>query len=175
MDSLLAPVIEFIEQNHKWAPIIMGLVAFGESLFIVGLIIPATPIFLAAGALIATGSLEVAPMLLYTMAGAVIGDIASYIIGRQSGRSILYSAWGKRHRKRAAKSRAFFRRYGALSVFIGRFFGPLRSTVPFMAGVMRMDNVRFQFANVGSAIIWAPMMLLPTWLAVKGTDLLGNG
>ncbi len=174
MDSLLAPVIEFIEQNQKWAPIIMGLVAFGESLFIVGLLIPATPLFLAAGALIATGSLEVAPMLLYTMAGAVAGDVLSYFIGRQSGRSILYSSWGKRHRKRAAKSRAFFRRYGALSVFVGRFFGPLRSTVPFMAGVMRMDNFRFQLANVGSAMLWAPMMLLPSWLAVKGSGLVDN-
>jgi membrane protein DedA with SNARE-associated domain len=35
----------------------------------------------------------------------------------------------------------------------------MRSTVPFIAGMMRMDKVRFRFANIGSAIVWAPTFL----------------
>ena len=54
----------------------------------------------------------------------------------------------------------FFGRHGGKSVFIGRFFGPVRAVIPLAAGVMRMPRGRFWFANVTSALVWAPMLLL---------------
>jgi undecaprenyl-diphosphatase len=53
----------------------------------------------------------------------------------------------------------FFARHGGKSVFIGRFFGPVRAVIPLAAGVMRMRRDRFWFANVTSALVWAPMLL----------------
>jgi membrane protein DedA with SNARE-associated domain len=53
----------------------------------------------------------------------------------------------------------FFAKHGGKSVFIGRFFGPMRAVIPLAAGVMRMPRGRFWFANVTSAIVWAPMLL----------------
>jgi membrane protein DedA with SNARE-associated domain len=53
----------------------------------------------------------------------------------------------------------FFERYGGLSVFIGRFFGPLRAIIPLAAGVLQMPSGRFWFANVTSALVWAPMLI----------------
>jgi len=53
----------------------------------------------------------------------------------------------------------FFARHGGKSVFIGRFLGPMRAVVPLVAGVMRMHRGRFWFANVTSALVWAPMLL----------------
>ena len=44
-------------------------------------------------------------------------------------------------------------------MFIGRFFGPVRAVIPLAAGIMRMGRGRFWFANVTSAIVWAPMLL----------------
>jgi membrane protein DedA with SNARE-associated domain len=54
----------------------------------------------------------------------------------------------------------FFQRHGGKSVFIGRFFGPIRAVVPLAAGIMQMPRGRFWFANVASALVWAPMLLL---------------
>jgi membrane protein DedA with SNARE-associated domain len=48
-----------------------------------------------------------------------------------------------------------------LSVFIGRFFGPLRAVVPIVAGMMKMTQWKFQVANAVSAIVWLPMLLVP--------------
>jgi membrane protein DedA with SNARE-associated domain len=45
-------------------------------------------------------------------------------------------------------------------VFIGRFFGPVRAVVPLAAGIMQMPRGRFWLANVISALVWAPMLLL---------------
>jgi membrane protein DedA with SNARE-associated domain len=47
-----------------------------------------------------------------------------------------------------------------LGIFIGRFFGPLRASVPLVAGVFRMPYWKFQFANFTSAFVWAAVLLL---------------
>ena len=45
-------------------------------------------------------------------------------------------------------------------IFIGRFFGPLRATVPLAAGIFEMPYWRFQFANWISALIWSAVLLM---------------
>jgi membrane protein DedA with SNARE-associated domain len=44
-------------------------------------------------------------------------------------------------------------------IFIGRFFGPLRASVPLVAGILAMPFWRFQFANFTSALVWAWVLL----------------
>jgi membrane protein DedA with SNARE-associated domain len=46
-----------------------------------------------------------------------------------------------------------------LEIFIGRFSGPLRASVPLVAGIFEMPYWRFQFANVTSALVWAAVLL----------------
>jgi membrane protein DedA with SNARE-associated domain len=53
------------------------------------------------------------------------------------------------------------------SVFIGRFFGPLRAVIPLVAGITRMPTGKFQVANVASALIWAPALLIPGAIAER--------
>ena len=47
------------------------------------------------------------------------------------------------------------------SVFLGRFFGPLRSIVPLVAGLCGMPQLSFQLANIASALVWATGVLAP--------------
>jgi undecaprenyl-diphosphatase len=54
----------------------------------------------------------------------------------------------------------FFQRHGGKSVFIGRFYGPLRASIPLAAGVLRMPAMRFWIADIASALLWAPLLLL---------------
>lgn len=168
MEDITNYIMDLVRAHGDWAFLILGLIAFGESLFLVGLFIPATPIFIAVGGLIAAAELDPVPLLVFTIIGAVAGDIVSYVIGHKSGRRIIYSPVGKSHRKTVAKAKLFFRKYGMMSVFLGRFLGPLRCTVPFVAGMTKMDQLRFQTANCISALLWAPFALMPGWLAVTG-------
>ncbi len=57
------------------------------------------------------------------------------------------------------RGEAFIKKWGALGVFIGRFFGPLRASVPLVAGIFEMPYWRFQFANFTSALVWAAVLL----------------
>jgi len=161
---------QFIHDNQSWAGLIVGLLTFGESLLIVGIMIPATTLLFFTGGLVGSGVLDPMPIILCGIVGAILGDWVSYWLGRWFGPSIL--RWGimKRHRTGVARARLFFYRYGLVAVFIGRFLGPIRSTIPTVAGVMGMSHMRFQMANIGSAILWMPALLAPGYLAAKSVE-----
>jgi membrane protein DedA with SNARE-associated domain len=158
----------FIQANQVWAGPMVGAVAFGESIFIVGILLPATPLLVIVGALVASGVLDPLPILLCAIVGAVAGDIVCYAIGAALGIRLMHRPALKPYRTSVARARLFFRRYGFAAVFLGRFFGPLRCTLPLVAGMMRMTQRKFQIANVLSAIVWAPAMLAPGYLAARG-------
>jgi membrane protein DedA with SNARE-associated domain len=72
-----------------------------------------------------------------------------------------------RHPQLIAKGEAFIRRWGILAIFIGRFFGPLRASVPLVAGIFEMPQWSFQIANFSSAFIWAWVLLAPGTFGLK--------
>ena len=167
MEELIPRATAFIAEHGVWAGPIVGMLAFGESLAVVGLFIPATALMIAVGGLIGTGTVDPLPVMLWAMGGAVLGDWLSYTLGRWIGPSI-YRRWPlNRHRPMVARARLFFRRYGFVSIFIGRFLGPIRATIPLVAGVMEMGYRRFQLANVTSAVLWVPVMFAPGYFAVR--------
>jgi membrane protein DedA with SNARE-associated domain len=168
MDSLLHSIADFIARNHIWAGLILGLVTFFESLVVVGAFVPATGLLVAAGGLVAAGVLDPINVILGCVIGAVLGDAISYWIGRRLGTGVLRHPMFRAHRRRVAWTRLYCRRFGVLSIFIGRFFGPLRAFVPVMVGILKMRRRTFQAANVASAIVWVMAMLAPGYLAAKG-------
>jgi membrane protein DedA with SNARE-associated domain len=58
------------------------------------------------------------------------------------------------------RGEAFIRKWGALAIFIGRFSGPLRASVPIVAGMLGMPLRAFQVANFASALIWVAVLLV---------------
>lgn len=170
MEALVDQAAEFIRSNAFWAGPIVFLLTFGESMLVLGVLVPATALLLMTGGLIGSGNLPILPILLWGYAGAILGDLLSFWIGKWLGPSVLRWRILKRHRTTVARARLFFYRYGFFAVLVGRFLGPMRCTVPTVAGVMGMPELRFQAANVLSAIIWVPALLAPGFLAVRSVD-----
>lgn len=140
--------------------LVVGLTAFGESFAFAGLIFPGTTVLIAAGALVEAGKLNPVTTILAGSLGAILGDAISFWIGQKFAPTIS-NTWPFRTRpKMLERGVAFFKRYGWASVFIGRFFGPLRAVVTIAAGMMQMRTLPFYIANVLSAIIWAPALVL---------------
>ncbi len=69
--TYLQPLFDWIAQHQTWAGIAVFLIAFTESLAIVGLFIPGAILMLAVGALIGTGTLEFWSTFWWAVAGAV--------------------------------------------------------------------------------------------------------
>jgi membrane protein DedA with SNARE-associated domain len=161
MDQWIEDVLRFISANRLVAgPVIFGL-AFAESIAFLSLLVPFTAMIVGAGALVGAGTLDPWIVIPWGIAGAVFGDAVSYWIGRHF-KDRVPRLWPFRDKPEQLKrGYDFFRRWGVLSVFIGRFFGPLRAVVPIVAGMMKMTQWKFQVANAVSAIVWLPMLLVP--------------
>jgi membrane protein DedA with SNARE-associated domain len=159
MEAFGHHLVQFITLHPDLAVFVIALTAFGESFAFLSLLFPGTAVLIAAGTLVSAHVLNPVPAALAGIAGAVVGDAISFWIGRKCG-PVIPRLWPFRsHPKALADGMGFFQRYGAASVFIGRFFGPLRAVVPLVAGMMEMPTVPFYVANVVSALIWAPALL----------------
>ena len=84
----------------------------------------------------------------------------SFWLGLRFGHLLDKHWYFVRHPDLLPRGYNFFNRYGILSVFVGRFFGPVRAVIPLVAGIMKMGWTQFWIANIGSALIWAPALLL---------------
>ncbi|MES9969355.1 MAG: LssY C-terminal domain-containing protein [Candidatus Thiodiazotropha sp.] len=161
MSEFFTPLLAWIGDNPLWAGIAVFLVAFSESVAIIGLLVPGVVLMFGFGALIATGILEFWAVFWWAVAGAVVGDGLSFWLGYHY-QERLQGFWPfSRHPATLQRGIAFFQRYGGKSVAIGRFFGPVRAIIPLVAGMLGMSPLRFVIANILSALVWAPAYLLP--------------
>jgi undecaprenyl-diphosphatase len=159
MEHLVQAALDLISAHSGWAFPVMFITSFGESFAFVSLLFPGTSILIVAGTLMSAGSLPYWPVLAGAVIGAVLGDSVSFWLGHRFGGGI-GRIWPFTRRPDLLPSGIrFFARHGGKSVFIGRFFGPVRAVIPLAAGIMRMRRGWFWFANVTSAIVWAPMLL----------------
>ena len=160
----------WIAASAGWAPVAVFIITFLESLPGISILVPATAMLVAVGALLGAGTIDPGPVLVAAIGGAIVGDAIGFWVSRALGPQVV-RRWLPRSQRRAyARALLLFRRWGWAAVFVGRFLGPVRAVAPLMAGVARMREHRFQTANIASAIVWAPAMLLPGYAAARGLD-----
>lgn len=162
-------LLNLIQYHQAWAPAIGFILAFGESLAFVSLFLPATVILLGVGGLVGAADIAFWPIWWAAAFGAALGDWFSYWLGLHYSYAIARIWPLSRHPELLPRGEAFFRKWGTLGVFIGRFFGPLRSIMPLVAGICGMPPLPFQLANLASAAVWAAGVLTPGLLPSNGS------
>ena len=130
--------------------LLIGIESFGVPL-------PGETALVTAAAYAALGRLNIFGVIAAAAAGAIVGDNAGYWVGREGGLALV-RRFGKRVGLTEAKltrAHAFFERYGARTVFIGRFVALLRSWAAALAGVACMPYRTFTLYNALGGIVWA--------------------
>ena len=161
-------VLDFVRQHPNMAAFIVFGLAFGESLAFVSLILPFWAMLVGIGTIIGAAD----PLIFWTIVtaaavGAALGDWLSYWLGYHYHEKI-QAMWPlKDHPKLLENGHKFFKRWGVWAVVIGRFSGPLRASVPIVAGIIEMPWLRFQIANWSSAFLWAFVLLSPGTFAMQ--------
>lgn len=157
----LTELQNWIIQNPQWAGFAVFSISMCESLAVVGLFIPGIAAMTLIGYLASEGILRLVPTLVYAILGAIAGDGISYYIGRRF-KNHLPRYWPfSRFPQWLDRGKKFFLQHGTKSIVIGRFVGPVRPFIPVVAGMMAMRPNIFLFANVISAVLWAPIYMLP--------------
>lgn len=151
---------EIIKQS-QYTGLVVFLIAFLETLLLVGFFFPGSMALVAIGSLVATGYLDLWPTLFWAFAGAVAGDNISFWIGVYFQEPLKKSNLYKKHQQAFSKGEQFFHQYGIYSVALGRFIGPIRAVIPAIAGSLGMSGRLFFIVNVFSALIWTPAYILP--------------
>lgn len=159
-----SPIFQWINSNPELAGLITFLISAGESVAVIGTIVPGSVMMTFIGALIGAGIIPLWSTLIWAILGAIVGDGISYGLGYYFKDSI-HTLWPfRRHPQFLMNGEGFFQKYGGASVFIGRFVGPVRALVPVVAGMLGMRPFHFVIANVASALLWAPVYMFPGFL-----------
>jgi membrane-associated protein len=142
----------------------VGLTAiiFAETGLLIGFFLPGDSLIVTAGLLCATmGVMNVWLLGLLLTVASIIGNAVGYEVGKNVGPrlftredSILFN---KKHLYRAAQ---FYEKHGGKTIIIARFMPIVRTFVPVVAGMAKMDYKRYTMYNVIGGIGWIWSMLL---------------
>lgn len=154
-------LLNWVNANPGWGVLIVFLVAFLESLVLIGILLPGIMILFGIGTLIGLGMIDVLPVWLAASSGAFLGDGLSFALGYRY-RQHLLDIWPfSRYPGMMDRGIRFFHNHGAKSVVAGRFIGPLRPVIPAVVGIMRMSPSRFIAVDLAACFAWAPAFLFP--------------
>jgi undecaprenyl-diphosphatase len=163
--AYLQSLLDFIALHPALAITVAFVVAAGEALLIVGLVVPSTVVLVGIGGLIGYGQLPFWPIFIATSLGAAVGDQVSYWVGHVY-KARIGEIWPfSRYRGLLAAGQEYFALHGGKSIVIGRFIPGIKAVVAGVAGMMGMGVIRFTILNVLSAMAWAAVHLLPGYSA----------
>jgi membrane-associated protein len=161
-----AHLTDFVSTYGAWVYAVLFAVVFAETGLVVMPILPGDSLLFAAGALAATGALDINLLLVLLVAAAILGDAVNYHIGRAVGPRIFRSVdrtsfWQRAlNREHLERTHRFFEKYGGKAVVFGRFVPIVRTFVPFVAGAGAMTYSKFVVFNVGGAMLWVGICTL---------------
>ncbi len=145
----------WIQMYHAWIYLILFLIIFCETGFVVTPVLPGDSLLFAAGTFAALGSLNVFYLFLLLSAAAILGDTVNYWIGYVVGPKIFHKENVRLlNKKHLLKAHAFYERYGGITIVIARFMPFIRTFAPFVAGIGSMTYWRFLTYNVVGGIAW---------------------
>lgn len=157
----------FITQSTLYSLIAVLLVAFLESLALVGLILPGTVLMAGLGALIGSGELNFWHAWLVGIIGCLMGDWISFWLGWRFKKPLHRWSFMKKNKSLLDKTEHALHQHSMFTILVGRFVGPTRPLVPMVAGMLDLPVAKFIGPNLIGCLLWPPFYFLPGILAER--------
>jgi membrane protein DedA with SNARE-associated domain len=117
--------------------------------------VPSETSVILAGVLASTGDLMLSLVILFSAAGAILGDNTAYWIGRKAGHRIVGRWFKGERRKRIDWAEEQIQERGGYLILIGRFIPGGRTVVTLTCGMLEMTWHRFIRFDVVAGFLWA--------------------
>ncbi|HEY9481078.1 MAG TPA: VTT domain-containing protein [Candidatus Paceibacterota bacterium] len=156
--------MDFLDpQNLIHAAGLIGVMAviFAESGLFFGFFLPGDSLLFTAGLLASQGYLNIIFLVLGCIVAAIAGDSVGYAFGRKVGPKLFTREDSLLFKKKhVARAEAFYKRYGAKTIFLARFVPVVRTFAPIIAGIGSMPYRTFARWNVLGGLAWAALVPL---------------
>jgi membrane protein DedA with SNARE-associated domain len=147
----MTQLIELLQTHGYWFVLLAVLVEQ------VGVPVPAFPVLVVAGALIADGALSAPAVLALAVIAALAGDLLWFQLGRRYGAPMLARLCRVTGAPDSCPLRAerFFGRFGLKALLVTRFVPGLAAVAPSMAGLSGYGRMRFAAFDAAGGAVWA--------------------
>ena len=153
MDSILKLDLPLLIKTIGYFGIF--LITFAESGLFFGFFLPGDSLLFSAGLLASQGYFSIIALIPLLILGAVIGDQVGYLFGKKIGPKIFNrddSFYFKK--KYVTEAENFYQKYGKKTIVLARFVPIVRTFVPILAGIGKMDYKTFVSYNVIGGFLW---------------------
>lgn len=152
-----------VQQYGVWIYAILFVIIFSETGFVVTPFLPGDSLLFVAGALaaIGEGGMDITVLIAVLTAGAVLGNMVNYQIGRFLGPKVFQWENSRFFNKAALlKTHVFYEKHGGKTLVMSRFLPLFRTFAPFVAGIGAMTYARFSLFNLIGALGWVASLTL---------------
>jgi membrane-associated protein len=150
-----------------WLYVILFLVIFCETGLVATPFLPGDSLLFAVGAVAGfeNSPINLSLMTLLLFLAAVLGDGVNYAIGYRLGPKVFSREDSKLlNKKHLLEAQRFYERYGAKTIVLARFAPIVRTFAPFVAGIGKMNYLKFAAYNVVGGAIWVSAFLWAGYL-----------
>lgn len=154
-------LIEIVQDYQTWTYLILFIIIFAETGFVVTPFLPGDSLLFAAGAIIAKpeSGLNIFLMCLLLIVAAVLGDLVNYHIGNYIGPKAFSGKYKWLKSEYLQKTQQFYTKHGGKTIIYARFVPIIRTFAPFVAGIGTMSYSRFASYNIVGGILWVTSFL----------------
>ncbi|MFP1888778.1 DedA family protein [Lonsdalea quercina] len=160
-----------VTQSLAYSLLAVLLVAFLESLALVGLLLPGTIMMASLGTLIGSGHLGLYPAWGVGIIGCLLGDWISYYVGWRFKDRLHGWSFVKKHSAYLYRVEKMLHQHHLATILVGRFIGPTRPLIPMVAGMLELPPKRFLVPNIIGCLTWPLVYLMPGILAGVAIDI----
>lgn len=134
--------------------IILFIVIFAETGFVLIPFLPGDSLLFVAGAFAAVDYFNIILLLFLFWGAAFLGDTTNYWIGHYFGQKLIDNPKIPINQEYVDKTKIFYARHGGKTIFLARFIPIIRTFAPFVAGIGKMDYIKFMYYNAAGGFVW---------------------
>jgi membrane-associated protein len=148
---------QIIQDYGTWTYLLMFIVIFMETGFVITPFLPGDSLIFAAGAFAGLGYLHLGVLFAVLALAAIAGDTANYWIGHYIGPRAFSGSIRFLKKEYIDRTHAFYEKHGGKTIIIARFIPIIRTFAPFVAGVGAMTYPKFIAYNVIGGLAWVAL------------------
>lgn len=154
-------LIDIVSEYSTWTYLILFLIIFAETGFVVTPFLPGDSLLFAAGAIVSNPDSELNIFLIgiVLIVAAVSGDWANYHTGKYIGPKAFSGKYRLLKKEYLERTQTFYHKHGGKTIIYARFVPIVRTFAPFVAGVGVMSYKKFAVFNISGAVVWVASFL----------------